>query len=83
VSKQTNDITIMKTLKYEYNNVIQQNYGQGWEDNSEYPAKSNGQSINNETRELLKHDLKEYRLTGYSTRVIFRKSKINQPHLIK
>lgn len=44
--------------------VIQQHYGNGWEDNSEY-------SIND--RELLKHDLKEYRLTGYSTRVISRR----------
>ena len=62
----------MKT-KYNYLNVIQQNYGNGWEDNSEYEAKSNGLSIDKETKDLLQHDLKEYRLTGYNTRVIFRK----------
>lgn len=59
--------------KYNYLNVIQQNYGFGWEDNSEYEAKSNGLSIDKETKDLLQHDLKEYRLTGYQTRVIFRK----------
>jgi hypothetical protein len=63
--------------KYSYINVIQQNYGQGWEDNSEYPAKSNGLSIDIETKDLLKHDLKEYRFTGYPTRLIFRK-ELNQ-----
>jgi hypothetical protein len=63
----------MKANKYNYLNVIQQNYGNGWEDNSEYQAKSNGVSIDKTTRELLNHDLKEYRLTGYPTRLIFRK----------
>lgn len=78
-----------KINKYNYLNVIQQYYGQGWEDVSEYEADSQGRSIGealhsgkfvtNErtgrTREmtLLTHDLKEYELTGYSTRVIFRK----------
>jgi len=79
----------MKNNKYEYWNVIQQKYGQGWEDVSHYEANSQGQSIGDSlhsgtfitndktgrTRELtlLTHDLKEYRLTGYATRVIFRK----------
>lgn len=63
----------MKTNKYNYINVIQQHYGQGWEDVSEYEAKSNGLSINKETKELLRHDVKEYRFTGYATRIIFRK----------
>jgi len=69
----------MKTNKFNYINVIQQNYGFGWEDNSEYAAMSNGLSINKETRDLLRHDLKEYRLTGYLTRVIFRK-ELNKCH---
>lgn len=50
--------------KYVCVKVIQQSYGYGWEDVSEY-------SVND--MELLKHDLIEYRLTGYSTRVISRR----------
>ncbi len=49
--------------------VIQQNYGQGWEDNSEYWPHEPGVF----KMDLLKHDLKEYRLTGYPTRVISRR----------
>jgi hypothetical protein len=60
----------MKNNKYLYFKVIQQNYGQGFEDVSEYEANSNGTA---KDKALLIHDLKEYRLTGYSTRVIFRK----------
>lgn len=79
----------MKQNKYEYWNVIQQHYGQGWEDVSHYEADSKGRSIGEalhsgkfvtnsktgRTRELtcLTHDIAEYRLTGYATRVIFRK----------
>ena len=79
----------MKTNKFNYLNVIQQNYGFGWEDVSEYEADSTGRSINKSlhsgtfhtntktgrTREmtLLSHDFKEYQLTGYHTRIIFRK----------
>lgn len=78
-----------KANKYDYINVIQQHYGQGWEDVSEYEADSKGNSIGDalhsgkfvtnektgRTRELtlLSHDLKEYRMLGYPTRVIFRK----------
>lgn len=76
----------MKNNKYEYIKVIQQNYGFGWEDNSEFDCNSMGvttlmsgvfiTSKNGVKRELtaLTHDLKEYRLTGYPTRVIFRKT---------
>ena len=32
----------MKTNKYNYLKVIQQNYGQGWEDVSEYETNSQG-----------------------------------------
>lgn len=78
----------MKSNKYNYLFVIQQNYGFGWEDVSEYECNSNGilteenkhsgkffTNTHGKTRELtlLDHDVKEYRLTGYSTRVIFRK----------
>ncbi len=64
----------MKTTKYIYLKVIQQNYGQGWEDVSEY--ETNSQGITKDS-ELLKHDLKEYRLMGYPTRVIQRKELRN------
>ena len=60
----------MKTTKYNYLKVIQQHYGQGWEDASEYEANSTG---NAKDKKLLIHDLKEYRRTGYPTRTIFRK----------
>ena len=60
----------MKTTKCNYIKVIQQHYGQGWEDVSEYEANSTGSARD---RKLLMHDLKEYRLTGYPTRTIFRK----------
>ena len=76
--------------KYEYFKVIQQNYGQGWEDVSFYETKSNfinfdksGQTYVDKfgkERELslINHDLREYRLTGYATRVIKRKVKLIQ-----
>lgn len=75
----------MKTNKYTYLKVIQQNYGNGWEDVSEYETNSSGnplEYLNNPKIDgvrkskcsLLRHDLKEYRLTGYPTRVIRRKS---------
>lgn len=75
----------MKTLKYKYTRVIQQHYGFAWEDVSEYDCNSQGittemsgtftTSKNGVKREVsaLTHDVKEYRLTGYPTRVIFRK----------
>lgn len=83
----------MKQNKYNYLNVIQQYYGQGWEDVSEYEADSKGRSINDSLHSgkfitnpktgsvkeitLLSHDLAEYQLTGYPTRVIFRKELNN------
>ena len=75
----------MKQNKYNYYLVIQQNYGHGWEDNSHYACTSSGIPIeqSHEFRilksgmkmplSLHAHDLREYRLTGYSTRSIFRK----------
>lgn len=80
----------MKQNKYNYYLVIQQNYGHGWEDNSEYSCTSSGIPIekSNEFR-ILKSgtkiplslhalDLREYKLTGYATRSIFRKELNNQ-----
>lgn len=67
----------MKTTKYKYEKVIQQYYkGWGWEDNSTYETNSSFVA-DIETRKLLRHDLKEYSLTGYPTRVIKRKSLRN------
>jgi hypothetical protein len=63
-----------KMANYTYWKVIQQNYGQGWEDVSHYEANSKGYA---KDYKLLFHDLKEYRFMGYSTRVIFRKEKVN------
>lgn len=69
----------MKTNKYRYLKVIQQHYGQGWEDVSEYEAYSTGLPMElttnkeGKTETLFKHDIREYRLTGYATRAINRK----------
>lgn len=69
-----------KRNKYTYLKAIQQHYGQGWEDVSEYETNSNGtpkeyiSSINSRgSQSLLVHDLKEYILLGYATRVVRRK----------
>lgn len=59
-----------KRNKYTYLIVIQQTYGFGWEDNSEYECTS---SYVPKDKETYKADLKEYRLTGYNTRSINRK----------
>jgi hypothetical protein len=68
----------MTQNKYTYLAVIQQNYGFGWEDNSEYQTDSKGNSIeyhftNGKKISLLKHDYNEYLRTGYATRIIKRK----------
>jgi hypothetical protein len=71
--------------KYKYYSVIQQNYGQGWEDVSHYETnskyintqKSGKFSTNSKGKtyemSLISHDLKEYHFTGYATRLINRK----------
>lgn len=82
----------MKNNKYEYLQIIQQNYGQGWEDVSEYEADSTGTTKemsgsfktlkDGRKREikLITHDLNEYRRLGYATRIISRKTlKATQP----
>lgn len=76
----------MKTLKYKYYKVIQQNYGQGFEDvshyetDSQYNVKDNKSEVfktNSKGKQyevsLIKHDFNEYCLTGYNTRIIKRK----------
>jgi len=64
----------MKKNKYTYYKVIQQLYAPscGWEDASHYETDSTGY-MNKEDRDLLKHDLKEYKIMGYPTRVVKRK----------
>lgn len=75
----------MKANKYNYLAVIQQNYGFGWEDVSEYECDSQYRNFEKsgsfytdkmgrlKERSLIAHDLAEYRLTGYATRLIHRK----------
>jgi hypothetical protein len=60
----------MRKNKHLYWKVIQQNYGQGWEDASHYETNSSFQTMPNDS--FLK-DLKEYRTLGYPTKVIQRK----------
>ncbi len=66
--------------KYTYYKVIQQNYGQGWEDVSFYETNSQFAPIeytktllNGRYLSLLSCDLKEYKIMGYDTRTINRK----------
>jgi hypothetical protein len=63
------------TNKYNYYKVIQQYFG-SWEDSSFYETNSTFYA-NKETRDLLKHDLAEYRMMGYPVRVIKRKELKN------
>lgn len=73
----------MKTNKYKYFKVIQQHFGQGWEDVSVYTTNSQFK-VQGQVFETLKSgrqielcpcslDLIEYKLQGYPTRVINRK----------
>lgn len=72
--------------KYKYLKVIQQDTGSGWEDVSDYETDSTWQPLERVQKKfpsgrwhysttLLKEDLKEYKLTGYPTRVIQRRLK--------
>lgn len=66
----------MKTNKYKYLKIIQQNYGQGWEDVSYYETNSSGfpiEYLEGRSKTLFSNDLKEYRQTGYPTRFVKRK----------
>ncbi|MCL1656781.1 hypothetical protein M2T79_09235 [Elizabethkingia miricola] len=82
----------MKTNKYTYLKVIQQNYGHGWEDCSEYITDSIGLPVErvlvpfpskkwHYSNTLLNQDLKEYKLLGYPTRVIRRRIVNAKPSL--
>ena len=70
-----------KSSKYQYVTVIQQQYGCGWEDVSEYETdsqyipkdKSDKLSPLGRPESLLRHDLREYRTLGYPTRTINRR----------
>ncbi len=65
--------------KYNYYKVIQSKHAQTWDDESFYTCNSRGVMDKTE-RELLNHDLKEYRLAyhGAPVRVIFRRELIQQ-----
>lgn len=79
----------MKNNKYNYLRVIQQNYAGYWEDVSQYDCNSTGRvsemsgtfitlkSGRKQELTALGHDLKEYKLLGYPTRVIFRREIMN------
>jgi len=60
--------------RFSYYKIIQQYFG-SWEDVSHYETGSTGYP-DKPTRDLIKHDLKEYRLMGYPTRIIFRRELI-------
>ncbi len=62
----------MKVNKYTYYRVIQQQYGQDWEDADQYETTSD-YTLDKEGRKAFKHDLAEYKLMGYPTRTINRK----------
>ena len=75
-----------KKNKYEYLKVIQQNYGQGFEDVSDYEANSKGEALEMSGKfkelkrggkremSLLEYDLGEYTYKSpYATKVVFRK----------
>lgn len=63
-----------KQNKYQYTKVIQQNYGQGWEDVSEYECNSIGVYTD---KTLFRHDYGEYKLLGYPTRVVSRREPVS------
>lgn len=59
--------------KYNYYQVIQQNYGSGFEDVDTHECKSNG-TMSTEARKVLRCNVKAYREnTNYATRIIFRR----------
>ncbi len=66
-----------KKSKYVYLTIIQSNFGYGWEDESEYKTNSQFEPNN---KQLLKSDLKEYRLYAKNgkgkIRTINRKIKL-------
>lgn len=63
-------------MKYEYSKVIQQNYGNGYEDVSMYKTNSTNTIKDKSELNCFRNDLKEYKLMGYPTRVINRRTKL-------
>jgi hypothetical protein len=63
-------------MKYQYHKIIQQNYGQGWEDVESYDTDSTGSMRVRSDFAECKRVCKEYRLMGYPTRTINRREKI-------
>lgn len=65
----------MKQTKYLYTKVIQQVYGPGygWADVGEYECTSQGLPL---PGCCIEADLKEYKLLGYPTRVVMRKTNL-------
>jgi hypothetical protein len=64
-------------MKYNYERIIQGNFGYGWEDVSAYEVKSDFTYKTREERELVRHDLAEYRASGHGLyRVISRRELI-------
>ena len=60
--------------KWEYERIIQGNFGHGWEDVSCYEATSDGNATD---CNLVRDDLSEYRRSGIGLyRVISRRSRI-------
>lgn len=64
-----------KNNKYEYNKVIQQNWGYGWDDVDFYECDSTGFIKDKEVRQSFKENLRLYRTEPGQPvcRVIFRK----------
>ena len=64
----------MATNKWVYEKVIQQNYGQGWEDVSTYYVNSQYAFKVPEERKGFTNDMREYIRMGYPTRSVNRKT---------
>lgn len=63
----------MRTNKYTYYKVIQQNWDGQWDDVSPYITDSTGFITDRKERLCFKEDLKEYRNNGVPTRIIKRR----------
>ena len=69
----------MKAKKYEYSQVLQLDYGQGWEDECTYTANSTF-ALSEETLAEKRDDIKVYRenCPQYARRVVSRRTPIKQ-----
>jgi hypothetical protein len=66
---------LAQNRKYRYYQVIQENWGTGWEDSSEYEVNSSYTHFTRNERKLFRHDKKEYQRYCSNVRVINRKVK--------